>query len=186
MPLKPSPSLHHDNSSLSSRPSEAQVNAVYGYCHNFSEYYQHFIMACYRIAPTANLSELTVVDSRSELEEVIRMVKEEGYVFLDTISDFAASYKGEISWIVVGFNNRGYLVDGMALRSEVPAFKSILENAGIIKFTYRQCILLEDAKREWGAFGINFFDFELFEKSIGVNKHLKIFPSHICERPISA
>jgi hypothetical protein len=50
---------------------------------------------------------------------VVREVSELGYVFMDTISDFTMSYKGLISWVVVAFNNKGYLVDALALRSEM-------------------------------------------------------------------
>lgn len=78
---------------------------------------------------------------------------------MDTISDFTISYKGWISWIVIAFNNKGYLVDALALHREVREIKHIVENRNIIKFTYRQCILLHDVKREWDAYGVNFFDF---------------------------
>lgn len=116
----------------------------------------------------------------------MKEIGEEGYVFMDTISDFTLSYKGEISWVVLAFSNRGYLVDAASLRPQVQQLREIIENPHIIKFTYRQCILLEDVKREWGAFGTNFFDFQLFEKSIGVNRHINIWPNHISERPLSA
>lgn len=92
----------------------------------------------------------------------MKEISEEGYVLFDTISDFTGSYKGEISWIVLGFNNRGYLIDALSFRKEVYQLKGVLENPHIIKLTYRECILLEDSKREWKAFGCNFFDFELF------------------------
>ena len=42
---------------------------------------------------------------------------------MDTISDFTLSYKGEMSWIVLAFNNRGYLIDAASLRREVEQLK---------------------------------------------------------------
>lgn len=67
----------------------------------------------------------------------MKEVNEEGYVFLDTISDFTNSYKGEISWIVLAFNNHGYLIDALSFRTQLLRVKSVLENPHIIKFTYR-------------------------------------------------
>jgi hypothetical protein len=76
-------------------------------------------MTCYHIAPNACLSQLILINQREDFKEVVREVAESGYVFMDTISDFTISYKGVISWVVVAFNNKGYLVDALALRSEM-------------------------------------------------------------------
>jgi len=37
--------------------------------------------------------------------------------------------------------------------------KGIMENPQIVKYCYRGGVVLEDSKRDWGAFGMNFFDF---------------------------
>jgi hypothetical protein len=55
-PKQPNPSHSHNNAALLGSASQQQMNAVYNYCHSFAECYQHFIVTCYRIAPSANLS----------------------------------------------------------------------------------------------------------------------------------
>ena len=50
-------------------------------------------------------------------------MNEHGYVIIDTFSEFGCSYKGWISWIVMGFNNRGYIIDALALHREVRQLK---------------------------------------------------------------
>lgn len=42
----------------------------------------------------------------------------------------------------MGFNNRAYLIDAIALRQQVAQITALLENRNIVKFTYRQAILL--------------------------------------------
>lgn len=161
MPNRPhSNSNHHsDNSKLASSPSEQQINSISYYCHNFNDYYEHFLMTCFRIAPSACLSSLVVVQEQDQFEAILKEAEEEGYLLIDTFSDFGLSYKGWISWVFLGFNNRAYLVDAIALRQQVAQITALLENRNIVKFTYRQAVLLSDVKREWNAFGVNFFDF---------------------------
>jgi hypothetical protein len=134
--------VRSDNSKVTSGPSEQQVSNISYYCHNYGEYYQHFIMTCYQIAPTACLSALTVVQDKEQFNQLLQEIAEAGYVLLDTISDFTSSYKGWLSWMVVGFNNKGYLIDALILHHEIRELKLILENRNIVKFIYRQCILL--------------------------------------------
>ncbi len=71
-------------------------------------------MTCYRIAPHANLSDLVVIDNMMDFSQLMKEINEAGYVFIDTISDFTGSYKGGISWILVAFNNHGYLIDAVS------------------------------------------------------------------------
>lgn len=101
------------------------------------------------------------------------------------MTDFSSSYRGKLSWLLVGFQHQGYLVDASTIITCQNALQQMLEDEGIVKFAYRQTVLLEDVKREWGAFGSNFFDFELQERSIGVKKGPGLQGGRLAERPIS-
>ena len=116
-------------------------------------------MLSYRIAPLSTLSTLKIIDKPSQLTGILQAIEKQGYMFLDITSDFTTSYKGFISFIMLGFNQQGYLIDALPLRKEIKQLKSIIENPKITKFCYRLNSVLEEVKREWKCFGSNFFDF---------------------------
>ena len=53
------------------------------------------------------------------LSEVIDGIYENGHVLIDTLTDCETNYKGVISYVLLAFNNRGYVVDGFALHREL-------------------------------------------------------------------
>jgi len=53
------------------------------------------------------------------LSEVIDGIYENGYVLIDTLTDYEFNYKGVITFALLAFNNRGYVVDGFALHREL-------------------------------------------------------------------
>ena len=64
------------------------------------------------------------------------------------LSDYGSSYKGFVSFIIVGFVNRVYLVDCLVLREHIgERLKKILENTEIFKFSLRLGRLMEEVKR---------------------------------------
>lgn len=67
---------HSDNSSLASTPSEQQISSISYYCHHFNDYYEHFIMTCCRIAPSACLSPIVVVQEQDRLELIMKEAEE--------------------------------------------------------------------------------------------------------------
>ena len=125
MPFKPQDHyrIQSDNSLLHHAPNQQQVHKIYHFCQHYHHYYQHFIQLSQNIAPQATLSPLTLVSTPQAFTSILEKVNENGYVILDTIADLECSYKGWISWILIGFNNSGYLVDALALRREVVQLK---------------------------------------------------------------
>ena len=95
---------------------------------------------------------------------------EAGYCFIDLVSDDMSSYKGWTSWVTIGLAKHGYLIDGLALHEHMKQIIPLLESPAIVKYCYRLFPLLYAAKRDWNAFGCNFLDFQLFEKSIGFKR----------------
>ena len=84
---------------------------------------------------------------------------EQGYCFIDSVSDDRSSYKGYTSWVTIGFANHGYLIDALALYSHMNEITKILEDPQIIKYCYRLLPFLYAVKRDWEAFGCNYLDF---------------------------
>jgi hypothetical protein len=164
---------------------EGQVANVYAFCHGFQEKECEFRMLCYRLAPGAALGALQIVERKDQWRQLLGEISREGYFFLDTVTDYATTYKGRIELVMAGFNNRGFLVDAVSLRSELSELRVLIEDARIVKFCYRLGSTLQDIKRDWSAFGVNFFDFELLEKSIGVKKTTNRQLPYLTMRPLN-
>lgn len=79
----------------------------------------------------------------------------------DCISDQENSYKGFMTIAMLAFNNKGYLVDLLALSQHTNQLSELWENKNIVKFCSRYIQNMEDVKRDWKVFGVNFFDIEL-------------------------
>ena len=58
-------------------------------------------------------------------------------------------------------------------KNELKELRTRMEDVESIKFSCRLRDVLEEVKGEWGAFGANFYDFELVEKIIGVRRGIK-------------
>jgi ribonuclease D len=82
-------------------------------------------------------------------------------VIFDTVTDHESSYKGFLALVLIAFNNHGYIIDALALHKEMKQFASVWENPEIVKFCSRGVQNMEDVKRDWHSFGMNFFDIEL-------------------------
>lgn len=63
--------------------------------------------------------------------------------------------------VMLAFNNRGYIIDALTLHEEVKSLGDIWEDPNIVKFCPRFIHTMEDVKRDWQAFGMNFFDIEI-------------------------
>ena len=71
-------------------------------------------------------------------------IRREGYCLLDVVGDYCSSYKGFVSFIVIGFVNKCYLVDCLTLREHVEArMRKLLEDAEIVKFCFRLSKVLD-------------------------------------------
>lgn len=76
-------------------------------------------MLSYNLAPQASLSKLTVIDNSTALSQLIAEIYKIGYVLIDTLTDHESNYKGVVSFILLGFHNRGYVIDAFALHREL-------------------------------------------------------------------
>lgn len=117
MPLKPQTqwNIKANNAITTKTADEHQINSIYHFCQHFPEFEYEFIMLSYRIAPTSALSPLELISQPNALNALIEQIYHEKYLFIDTITDFTTSYKGFITYIVLGFSNKGYLIDALAL-----------------------------------------------------------------------
>ncbi len=89
---------------------------------------------------------------------IIEILKEQKYIFLDVFSEVHGSYRGYISWLLIGTHSTLYLIDAARLHDQCYQLKEVLEKKELIKFMHDSQEVVFALKRDWHIFLPNIFD----------------------------
>ena len=78
---------------------------------------------------------------------------------MDVVGQRRRKYRGSVDLGVLGVSDRGWIVDAVQFGAEMGRLKQLIEDVKVVKFSYRLRGTLAEVKREWQAFGVNFYDF---------------------------
>jgi ribonuclease D len=95
---------------------------------------------------------------------IVEILKEQKFIFIDAFSEVRASYKGYVSWLLIGTHSRLYLIDAARLHDECYKLKEVLERKELIKFMHECQEVVFALKRDWEMFLPNIFDIEVVQR----------------------
>lgn len=119
--------IQPDNSNMVVQPSNQQIYRQNQFITN--DWHQHcsqfYSLIKYLASPFARNTVILLVETETQLHQCINLMLNDQYAIVQIYSEYGASYKGFISWMLLANSNHCFLIDCITLRNSLDTTRKV-------------------------------------------------------------